>query len=173
MIRELTPAATGVAARSPTMNESRNLKVVAVLIAAMTVGGGVLLFLEAPRVGWSTQTLLMAEQVDPLASLAIELVPPDTAELAAYDCVLTPAGECRWQRSGDDVRLALVSSGGERLADEQARKLLELLGSLSQSGMLDLRAVRLDPSSDPRIGGALSPEAADLLALLQRKGLLP
>jgi hypothetical protein len=171
MIRDMA-AAPPRASRPLSVNESRNLKVVAILIAAMTVGGGLLLSMEAPRPRWSSATLLAAERVEALSGLTIELLPADAPALAEYDCVLLPSGECRWQPSDPHVRLALVSAGTGQLPEEQLRKLLELLGSLSQAQALDLRLVQLDARSDPRATDGLGPEADALLALLQRKGIV-
>jgi hypothetical protein len=145
---------------------------VAALIASMTLGGGVLLWLEAPRPGWSRGSMLAAERGEPIADLTLELLAAEAAALADYDCVLLPDGECRWAPRGPHVRAAVVSSGGERLPDAQVRKLLELLGSLSQTSGLDLKQVRLDANSDPRVVGDLGPEADDLLGLLLRKGIV-
>ena len=172
MIRDLTTAP--VAAPRPVLSpsDSRTLTVVAALIAAMTIGGGVLLWLEGPQAGPSNGPMLAAERGEPIADLTIAFVAGDAVDLAAYDGVLLPGGECRWEPQGPHVRVAVVGSGGAGLENEQVRKLLGLLGNLHQSGALDLRAVRLDPNSDPRIAGDLGAEAADLLALLQRKGIV-
>jgi hypothetical protein len=156
--------------------DTRNTKVVAVLIAAMTFGALVLLSLERlqPRPPiWSPDTLLMAERGEPVRNVLIEYVPAGASQdLSGFDCVVHPDGRSEWRPRGPDIRLAVVGSASERLQQSQQKSLLAVLGSMSQSRGLDLDHVRLHADSDPRRCPGLSPGARQLSAWLVGKGLV-
>jgi len=156
--------------------DTRNTKVVAVLIAAMTFGALVLLSLERlqPRPPvWSPDTLLMAERGERVKDVLIEYVPAGAShDLARFDCVVHPDGRSEWRPRGPDIRLAVVGSASERLQQSQQRSLLAVLGSMSQSRGLDLAHIRLHADSDPRRCPELSSGARELSTWLARKGFV-
>ena len=155
------------------LDETRNTRVVAFLILAITAGAVTLRWLEPPARGWSPETLLMAERGGAIADLAIEYVgydqPYDPAE---YDGVLSN-GACDWHQRGPHVRLAVIGSRSGRLDEDQTLALLSVLGSLNQARALDLSQVRLDPNSDASLNPQLPAEARELRDLLVRKGIIP
>ncbi|MFQ5805706.1 MAG: hypothetical protein ACE5I3_04565 [Phycisphaerae bacterium] len=154
--------------------DKRNTRIVASLVAAMTLGAAILLWLEPLTPGWSSATLLMAESARPIKDLRIEYTAPNAAgDLAAYDCVVWPSGECAWRPSGPRIRLAVVSSQGKRLPQAQAQTLLAVFGSMTQRHGLELERVWLHPTSDARLHPELPAQAHDLCDLLVRKGIVP
>lgn len=153
--------------------DSRNTRVVAFLIASMTLGAGVLLWLEPPTRGWAKSSLLMAENGQPIEHVVIEYQPPGEPVVASdYDCLVFPDGECEWRATSARLRLLVVGADADTLAPKQARALLMVLGNLSQ-GRRDVAAfVQLDPDSDARLIADLSPQAHALTDLLVRKGIV-
>ncbi len=149
----------------------RNTKVVALLIASMTLGAVVLLWAEPPVPGWSSGTLLMAESAQPVREVRIDYA--DAAPTAgAWDCVIEPDGRCIWQPRGEKIRLLIVADGEARMSEAQARTLLAVFGSLTQRHGLDLGRVWLHPASDARLHPELPAPAHDLCRLLVRKGII-
>ena len=154
--------------------DKRNTLIVVFLIASMTLGAAILLWLEPPAAGWSPTTLLMAESVRDIDDVQIEYVGPDASvDLGTYDCVVLPSGVCRWQPHGPRIHLAVVGAGGQRLSQAQAETLLAVFGSMTQRHGLDLERVWLHPASDARLHLELPPEAHDLCDLLVRKDVVP
>lgn len=154
--------------------DKRNTKIVALLIGSMTLGAAVLLWLEPPTHGWSSGTLLMAENGPGVAEVQIEYVAEPDAELAGrYDCLVLPDGTCEWRPNSPRVRLALVGSGEQPLPEEQCRTLLAVFGVMTQRHGLDLEQVWLDPASDARLHPELPAAAHRLVELLVRKGIVP
>jgi hypothetical protein len=154
--------------------DKRNTQVVACLIAAMTAGAALLLWLEPPVNGWSESTLLMAETVPAIAEVRVEFVQPLTHEnLQNYDCILLPDGQCDWRpQGGEKLRLAVVGIPDEEMSEEQSRTLLQVFGSMTQRHALSLKNVWLDPASDARLYPDLAAGAHSLTNLLVRKGLI-
>ena len=156
-------------------DDKRNKQVVACLIAAMTLGAALLLWLEPPVTGWSESTLLMAETVPEIEEVRIEYVQPLTHEyIPYYDCFVFPDGGCDWRPRSSKLRLAVVGvDPAEPMSDSQARTLLSVFGSLTQRHGLALQGIWLDTESDSRLHPELSPGAHSLTELLVRKGLIP
>ncbi len=152
----------------------RNTKVVALLIASMTLGAVVLLWAEPPTPGWSSGTLLMAESAQPVREVRIEYTDSEKiAETGPWDCIIRPDGQCVWQPGGEKIRVLIDGDGEARLSEAQARTLLAVFGSLTQRHGLDLHRVWLHPASDARLHPELPPAAHDLCRLLVRKGIIP
>lgn len=154
--------------------DARHARVVAALIASMTFGAALLLWLEPERQRWPDDRLLMAERGGRVESVVIEVVPA-SPELnpAEFDCVILPDGACDWRPRGPHVRLAVIDDGREALPREQAGTLMAALGAMSQTRGLNLVHVGLLPAADGG-GSADSPGlASDLRRLLVRKGILP
>lgn len=154
--------------------DTRNTKVVAYLIGAMTLGAVILLWSEPPTPGWSAEALLMAESVRGISEVQIDYVAADDRLPAEeYDCLILPDGACQWQPRGPRIRLGVVGSAGSRLPSAQARTLLTAFGAMTQRHGLDLRHVWLHPASDARLHPELPPAAHDLVRLLVRKRIVP
>jgi hypothetical protein len=153
--------------------DARNTKVVAVLIAVLTIGAQLLLLLEPAAPGWSRASLLMAERATPIQDVVIEYAPADRRlDPRQFDCLIAPDGRCDWRPRGPHVRLVVIGSAGEQLPEPQARKLLSVLGSLHETRGLDLRRVRLDAGSDPRKHASLPAQAQRLFALLAGRDIV-
>ena len=154
--------------------DKRNTQVIACVIAAMTLGAALLLWLEPPSVGWSTSTLLMAESVPSIEEVRIEFVEPLTREhLETYDCLILPDGQCDWQPRNSAIRLAVVGLPGQDLSEQQKLTLLAVFGSMTQRHGLDIKCVWLDPASDARLYPELPAGARTLVDLLVRKSIIP
>jgi len=148
----------------------------------MTAGATVLLGLESKlvpkRPNWTGSTLLMAEHGARVESVEITYITsPDEVGRASLGveeslCLIEPDGTTRWEPLRARVRVVVIGSDGEHLTAEQKRALLGVLGSISQASGVELVPVRLADSSDVRQQPGLPPQAADLCALLERKGII-
>jgi hypothetical protein len=155
-------------------SDVRNTKTVVFLIASMTIGAAVLLWLEPPTPGWSPATLLMAESARAVDEVQIEYAMADAAIGSVdYDCVVLPSGDCVWRPQGPRVRLAVIGSEASELSQAQAQTLLAVFGTLTQRHGLQLERVWLHPASDARLHPELPAQAHDLCDLLVRKGIVP
>lgn len=150
----------------------RNSRAVTILIVCMTLGALALLLLEPGPPAWSRMALLSAETAADCELVVIDFVLPGANDLSNYECVISPDGEAAWQRSGSELRMAVVGDGSDKLPPAQVDQLLGTLGALRYRSGLDLRNVLLGSDSDPAIAANLPPQAHDLHALLVRKGIL-
>jgi hypothetical protein len=158
----------------PMTVETRNARVVVLLVAAMTLTGAVLLALEPRRPASTPGESLMAARSSTVDGLIIEYVPPwlDISP-GAYDCAVTEAGEAVWKPRGErEIRMAVMPPATAELPEAQKRAILLLIHSLRAQRGLDLGRIRLHPDSDPRLRGDLGPQAESLLDLLVRKGFI-
>jgi hypothetical protein len=154
--------------------DKRNTVMVASLIGSMTLGAGLLLWLEPATPGWSPGTLLMAESVRAIEDVRVEYAPPGAViEPGKHDGLVQADGACEWRPRGPRIRLAVVGSESERLPQAQAKTLLAIFGSMEQRHGLELERVWLDPASDARLHPELPAQAHDLCRLLVRKGIIP
>lgn len=154
--------------------EKRNTHVIACVIAAMTLGAALLLWMEPESPGWSKTTLLMAESVPAVEEVRIEYLEPLTREhLETFDCLVLPDGQCDWRPRQGAIRLGVVGINAQPLSEKQKYTLLAVVGSLSQRHGLDIKRVWLDPSSDARLHPELPDGARGLAELLVRKGIIP
>ena len=153
--------------------DSRNTRIVACLIASMTLGAGVLLWLEPPARGWSQGPLLLAEDGHTFQGVVIDYSRPGEPVVPDdYGCLVFPDGQCEWHPNSTLLRVLVVGSPDAALADAQARALLMLLGNVSH-GRQDVASwVRLNPASDARLVSDLPPQARALTRLLTRKGIV-
>ena len=151
--------------------DKRNAKIVASLIASMTIGATALLWLEPPMPGWSSTTLLMAESARGVEEVQIDYISAP-ADRGFFDCVIAPDGNCHWAPRSSTVRLAVVASDAQALPQPQAETLLAVFGTMAQRHGLDLARVWLHPASDARLHPELSDQAHDLCELLLRKGIV-
>lgn len=150
---------------------TRNTKVIAALVASMSVGAAVLLALET-KPNLSPAPLLMAEDGQRVDGLRIEVLPADQAYLAdGFDGCIELDGRCRWRPSGPNLRIAVLGRAAQALSDPQASTLMNLLGSLVQYGQLDLKHVAFVPPSDPVDKRTLAVLATDVRTLLRKKGV--
>jgi len=155
-------------------SDTRNVIVAISLIASLTLGAGVLLWLEPPVRGWSESALLMARNGVPVEQVEIVYVPDSVAvSPQRYDCVIYADGHSEWQASGSHIRLAVVGDeDSERLGRRQAQALLAVLGNLEQGWRLGAGRVRLAPESDPRVRPQAPPATQELMQLLLKKGII-
>ena len=150
---------------------TRNTKVIAALIASMSVGAVVLLALET-KPNLSPAPLLMAEEGQRVDGLRIEVLPADQAYRAdAFDGCIELDGRCRWRPSGPNLRIAVLGRTAQALSEAQAGTLMKLLGSLVEYGQLDLNHVAFVPPSDPADKRTLAVLATDVRTLLRKKGV--
>jgi hypothetical protein len=140
----------------------------------LTIGAAVLLWLEPRGVSGGTgAALLMMENQPPIEDVTIEFADADERiDGQQFDCILHPDGRTVWQPMSASIRVLLIGSGGESLAEAQATELLRLLGVLNSERGLDLRHVRLSEESDWRHAPGLALEARGLADLLVRKGFI-
>lgn len=155
--------------------DTRNTRVIIVLVLSMSLGAFVLRMIAIPTAGWSRDTVLMAERVRNVDAATIACVPyGEPISRYEYDCVVLPDGEVLWDpRVGvSDVYIAVAGSADGEFARDQQAKLLQVLGVLTQQHELDLSRVRLHPDSDSRYRSDLSNQAIALRSLLVRKGIV-
>lgn len=151
---------------------NRNTRIVIALVAAMTAGAALLLWLERPVARLPAASLIAAagEQFD---ELLISLAPAEHIEqLAEADCAILSDGRFTWNPRGGRLRLAVAAKADARLDDAQVLSLLGILGQLTTSRGLPIERIALDPESDPRLKPDLPPAALDLRALLEMKGVI-
>lgn len=156
-------------------HDNRNTRVIIALMTAMTFGAALLLWLEPRTDRYSGDTILLAESGGRVLSVTVEYIPPDVSvNPSEYDCIVLPDGAVppggAWRES---ARVGVLGSGGERLPAEQAATLMRLIGKLHQSHGLAVEQIRLAATSDVRQTPTLPPQAADLVNLLVRKGIVP
>lgn len=153
--------------------DSRNTRIVACLIASMTLGAGVLLWLEPASRGWAKGPLLLAENGRAIESVVISYARADEPVVPDdYGCLVFPDGQCEWRPDSTLLRVLVVGSPDEQLGDAQARALLMLLGNVCH-GRKDVASfVRLDPGSDARLVSDLPRQGQALTRLLVRKGIV-
>lgn len=155
-------------------SDTRNTRIVAFLIASMTLGAAFLLWLEPATPGWSSGALLMAESARAVEDVRIDYAEDlDAIDPRAFDCVIYPDGRCDWNPRDARIRLLVLASEPQGMTPAQAEKLLAVFGSMTQRHGLDLRRVWLHPASDARLHPELPAAAHDLCDLLVRKGIVP
>lgn len=156
--------------------ETRNVKVVFLLVLCMSAGAILLVGLEprsAGREPLPTRSLV-AESSTRIESVEIHFASArDRFDEMAFDCVIYPDAPIVFRPRGAAMRLLVVGGGGARLADAQVKSLLALLGDLHRVSGLPLSAISLHPDSDIRYSRrGLPDEARDLCALLVRKNFI-
>lgn len=156
---------------------TRNSKVIALLVGAMTFGAALLLWLEprGPRFGQNAP--LVAQRGTTIDDVMIEFVPEgDAVALSEYDCVVFPDGSCQWDPRSRNVRLLVVGSSGKRLPDKQVKSLLGALANMSRVHELDVNPsagrVQLASGSDADITTNLPAQARHLRELLVLKQII-
>lgn len=156
--------------------DSRNTKVVAALVAAMTVGATGLLALEGGIWRPADRPVALTALADSrqgIREVLIFLASADVADQPAlFDCLVYPDGRCTWRPRSALVRMAVVASEGESVTDSQKEALLAVLGRLSQAHNLTSRQIRLDSGSDDRITPGLPVSAGELRRLLTERDII-
>ena len=159
--------------------EARNTQVVVCLILAMTIGAGILLWLEpkptipgAGMVRVTPATPLMATGGIPVEEVTIRYALPRDGRAESADCAILPDGSCLWRADSPRVHLVVYGSQSDKLSAAQKKSLLAALGSMTLGRGGKLVQVRLDADSDVRREPGLPPQARDLCELLLRKGMI-
>ena len=159
---------------------TRNAAVVFTLILSMTVGARLLIWLEPwpEKPPGHALALLMAERATPVQDVEI-LYAASAAEAQALNqapdsfCAIDPAGNPELcERRGPRIRLVMIGTGADKLADCQKLELLSTLCNLQKDNGLDLSRVRLAPESDVQRVRDLPPAAGDLRQFLVNKGII-
>ncbi|MFN0137804.1 MAG: hypothetical protein ACKVS9_17000 [Phycisphaerae bacterium] len=149
------------------VNEKRNANVVAMLVASLTVGAGVLLVLEPHPKTDPAGTTLAAVRGDRVNSLAIEWAEsgaPINLENAIW---ITDNGDMDGETGGDG-RLVVFSSASEKMSQPQQQRVLSVIKSLSDKHGLPDRNVYLTAASQ----SAQQAGARALFELLRKKGFV-
>jgi hypothetical protein len=164
---------------------TRNTSVVVTLITSMTLGAAALRGLELRLVpgkpSFKGSTLLMAERGMRVAEVEVHYAPSwDAVPGLGIDpegsdsvCLIDTDGSTQWAQRGPHVQLVVIGTDGRTLGEPQKRGLLGALGTLNHASGRDLVPVRLAAGSDEQFTPGLPPQAKDLRALLERKGILP
>ena len=139
----------------------------------MTLGAGMLLWLEPATRGWQPSALLLAEDGSQFASVRIEYcVPGQAVEPASYGCIVFPNGEPEFHPIGKHLPLLYVGTDSPQQETEQARRLLEILGNIAQGRRSVAYFISLHADSDPRKIAGLPEQCRALADLLVRKGIV-
>ncbi len=156
-------------------SNTRNARVVACLILAMTAGARILLWLEpAPAVA-DRVLPLAAVSGTPVEDILIEYAQPGDLPAPGLACLIWPDGRTDGEQRGPSVWLVVVGSDGEQLPEVQKQKLLAALGTLTwgQTGSdASTLRIRLHPNSDFRGNPTLRPQARELGGMLVSKRLI-
>lgn len=171
--------------------DRRNASVVFALIASMTIGLVVLLWLESQlvpkRLSWAYSTLLAAREGIQIASVEISYVPVtgpvDENALNAIRGDFEPDDSICWilpdgrvaplEWSGPRVRMVVIGSSDEtELSDQQKLTLLGALATLSQEAGVALVPVRLTADSDYARNPGLPLQTKALREFLEHKGII-
>lgn len=154
--------------------DTRNARVVGLLVGSMTLTAAVLLAIEPRRRAFPADGVLAASTQTHIDELVIEYLPPGLdAAVGDYDCIVLTDAEVIWQPSaGPMVRMLVAGSPSAELNEAQQRAVLSMIGRMKEQLGLDLGSIRLHPDSDPRLRFDLPPQAQSLLELLLRKGLV-
>lgn len=154
-------------------DEIRNTRFVAGLIGGTTVCALVLMSLQTRTPRASGNFLLAAEQSLTVDEAAIEYAPRgEEIDLRAFDCVVWPSGELVWEPRGSSIRIAVVGDESPTLPAAQSSQLLNVLGGLRYNAGLRSPGLSLADTSNAALHPELPAQAADLRALLVRKGLI-
>lgn len=149
------------------VNEKRNANVVAMLVASLTVGAGVLLLLDPHPKQASTTAPLAAVSLGRVDALQIEWAEPGTAGIEGALCWIDSAGRVGWNTSGKQ-RIVVVSERAG-LGDEQQRTLLTIVNYLNTHCGLPLDRISLGSANDPTVTGNVTTAATELHQLLRNK----
>lgn len=153
-------------------DESRNARVVALLILSMSLGTGVLFLLDG-TLTWRLPAALTAQTGARLEQVEIHFLPA-RAKVGAldFDCVILPDGRREGTPSPPLVRLAVQAGPEDRLTLAQQTALLDTLRTIGRWRYLTPACVRLASDSDCRLNPHLPAAARELHALLRGRGLV-
>ncbi len=151
-------------------SDTRNTKVIASLVAAMTVGAAMLMWLEAPSPALATAQPLTARVGPAVTSLTIEFAPAGAwaGSPEAYDCIVAPDAAPYYdvrQDRGGSAWMLVIGESGDQLSDQHALQVLKMLGLLHQQHQLAWRDIRFPVGTGHQ-------QAEQLRELLIRKGML-
>lgn len=140
----------------------RNTKVVAALVASVTLGAGLLLGLESAPLG-AGRTMIAERPFDSIEFRFVSGEPSDE-----FDCVVSADGAVEWRRRDADLLVGVCDSGSDRLSSAQRTELARLM----QHGRSRNTTISLAEASDARRHPRLAPAAHDLYAWLLEQGLI-
>jgi hypothetical protein len=158
--------------------DNRNLVVVGALIGALTAGAALLLWLEPAKPRWQSERLLRAERRVPIEAVEVDYLSRDAAlaalEQPGPDSIGVVFADERpaFQFTGPRLRLLIVQSVDQRLAEPQQENVLATLAALAADAPQQRVSVSLAESADPGRNPTLPAQAHELRDLLTRKGLL-
>lgn len=154
--------------------DKRNALVIAALIASMTLGARLLLWMEPGKPRWQGDATLMAERAVPIHDVVISLAQRSSAEAQLAEpgaesvCVVYPDQPPSWRFAGARLLVYVVQTDAEPLPDRQKEYILAALGSVLQGA--DHPAAQLDGTLDA--SGAAREPARDLRSWLASKGFV-
>ncbi|MGD8452757.1 MAG: hypothetical protein PVJ57_13135 [Phycisphaerae bacterium] len=153
--------------------DTRNSKVVVCLILAMTIGAGILLWLEPKPDAGMLAAPMMAAGDSSLKDVVVAYVPPGEVVGQGANCVILPDGRGEfWRPAGACLRVAVVGSAKtDALPEAQQQALLSLLSGLTRPDGGEAVHIRLDPPTVTDESVELPP-VRELRDLLVRKGML-
>lgn len=153
-------------------DESRNARVVVLLILSMSVGVGVLFLLDG-TLTWRTPAALTAQTGARLEQVEIHFLPAQAAsDGLGFDCIILPDGRRIGAPSPPRVSLAVQAAPEDRLTVAQQTALLDTLRAIGRWRYLTPDFVRLASDSDFRVNPHLPAAARELHALLAGRGLV-
>jgi hypothetical protein len=153
-------------------DESRNARVVALLILSMSMGVGVLFLLDG-TLTWRAPAALTAQTGTRLDQVEIFFLPAQAAAGERdFDCLILPDGRKVGAPRPPHVRLAVQAAPEDRLTLAQQTALLDTLRMIGRWRYLTPDCVRLASDSDYRLNPHLPAAARELHSLLYGRGLV-
>ena len=153
-------------------SDVRNRRVLVLLIASLTLGAGLLFWLEPqPDRRGRAAPLAAVNRAGP--GIEIEYLPGDY-QPQRFHFVYQEDG-LYWQNSAPPpgpVRIGLIRSLGGHLREVRAKLLLQKLAELEQTYGVDFNRIALAPGSDARAQPGLPAEVHELTALLVGRGIV-
>ena len=152
------------------VNEKRNANVVAMLVASLTVGAGLLLVLEPHSKTGPASTTLAALRGERVNSLVIEWAEEGSSIMRENALRIDSDATVSGSTDGEGRLVVFSARGG--MSAEQQESVLAVLKTLSESRGLSDRRVTVAYESDPTHHAQLPKGAHDLYELLVKKAFV-
>lgn len=152
------------------VNERRNANVVAMLVASLTVGAGLLLVLEPHAKTGKANPTLAAVRGDRLDSLMIEWAEEGTTIM--LENAIRIDADAKVSGSTDTRGRLVVFSPRGGMSEDQQKEVLRVLKELSETRGLHDNRVSISAESDPNHHANLPKGARDLHNLLVKKAFV-